>query len=87
MAVDVAYELEILERQRAYFASDEHLRDRGAVWRDATPEECLVAVDELCRDAEEMYAIKTADERAALLRPVPLPADTLALLEALQRVR
>jgi hypothetical protein len=87
MAVDVAHELAILERQRAYFASDEHLRFRGSVWRDATPEECLAALEEQCKDAEEMYALKTPDELAALLQPVPIPADTLALLAALQRVR
>lgn len=87
MAVDVAHELAILERQRAYFASDERLRDRAAVWRDLTPEECLVGLEEQCLDAEEMYALKTPEELAILLEPSPIPPDTIELLKALQQVK
>jgi hypothetical protein len=40
-----------LEAQRAYFASDDRIRDRAALWIDATPEECLAAVYESCEEA------------------------------------
>jgi hypothetical protein len=71
--------------QRAYFASDDHLRERAAAWRDATPEQCLAAVVEQCREAEYFLSQKTADELERALAPEPIPADTLAILERLQR--
>lgn len=74
-----------IEAQRAYFASDEHLRERAAVWRDATPEQCLVAVIEQCREAEYFLSLKSADELERVLAPEPIPDDTLAILEHLQR--
>jgi hypothetical protein len=40
-----------LEARRAYFASDERIRDRAALWVDATPTECLAAVYESCEEA------------------------------------
>jgi hypothetical protein len=33
---------EVLKRQIEYFSSDELLRDRAAVYRELTPEECWV---------------------------------------------
>lgn len=74
-----------IEAQRAYFASDEHLKERAAVWRDATPEQCLAATIEQCREAEMLLAIKTPEERERVLTPQPLPSDVIAILEALQR--
>ena len=74
-----------LEAQRAYFASTAHLVDRASLWRDATPEQCLVAVIEQCQEAEYFLALKTAAELERVLAPAPIPADTLAILEALQR--
>lgn len=74
-----------IEAQRAYFASDDHLRERAAVWRDATPEQCLVAVIEQCREAEYFLSLKSPDERDRVLAPEPIPDDTLAILEDLQR--
>lgn len=76
-----------LEAQRAYFASDDRIRERAAVWRDATPEQCLVAVIEQCREAEYFLSLKAPDELARVLAPEPLPADTIAILESLQRKR
>ena len=74
-----------IEAQRAYFASDEHIRERAAVWRDATPAERLAAVADQCREAEYFLDLKTPEERERALAPAPIPADTLAILEALQR--
>jgi hypothetical protein len=74
-----------LEAQRAYFASDEHIRERSAVWRDASIAECLAATADACREAESLMALKTPAEIERLLEPEPLPEDTIAILEALQR--
>lgn len=74
-----------IEAQRAYFASDDHLRERAAVFRDATPEQCLIAVIEQCREAEYFLSLKSAAELERVLAPEPIPDDTLAILEDLQR--
>lgn len=74
-----------LEAQRAYFASDEHLRERAAVWRDATPEECLVAVIEQCQEAAYFLSLKSADELERVLAADPIPSDTLGILERMQQ--
>jgi hypothetical protein len=76
-----------LEAQRAYFASDDRIRDRVALWRDATPAECLAATAEECAAAAQLLAMKDPDELAAVLAPAPIPADTVAILEELQRKR
>ena len=77
----------MLERQRAYFASLEHLRERAAPWRDATPEQCLAATIEQCREAEDLMSLMTPATRERALQPTPIPADTQTILEALQRRR
>lgn len=74
-----------LEAQRACFASDDHIRERAAMWRDATPEECLEALHECCREAEYFLSLKSPEELERVLAPPPIPPDTLAILEALQR--
>jgi len=76
-----------LEAQRAYFASDDHIRERADAWRDATPEQCLAAVIDQCREAEYFLSLKSADELERVLAPEPLPDDTVAILENLQRRR
>jgi hypothetical protein len=78
-------ELAKIDAQRAYFASDERIVERAAVWRDATPEECLAATAEECAAAEQMLAIKSPEELGRALAPAPIPEDTIAILEALQR--
>ena len=78
--------LATIEAQRAYFASDEHLLERAAIWRDATPAECLEAVIELCSEAEHFLSLKDPETLQRVLAPPPLPADTVAILEALQRL-
>lgn len=84
----VAYSPEamaLLEAQRAYFASDEHIQERAAMWRDATPEECLEALEDCCREAEYFLSLQSPEALERILAPQPLPTDTLAILEALQR--
>ncbi len=75
----------MLEAQHAYFRSDEHLKQRAAIWADATPEECLVAAIEQCEEAETFLAMKSPEELERILAQQPLPADTIAILQALQR--
>lgn len=74
-----------IEAQRAYFASDEHIKERAAIWRAATPEACLDAVLELCADTEYVLSLKDPAALARVLEPPPIPDDTLAILEGLQR--
>lgn len=35
----------ILARQSAYFASDDRIKERAALWHDATPQELLESLD------------------------------------------
>lgn len=77
----------MLERQRDYFASDERIKERAALWRDATPEECLAATIESCAEAAYYLGLQTPEELERALAPEPIPADTLAILEALQKRR
>ncbi len=81
----LAEENAILEAQRAHFASDEHIIERAARYREMTPEECLAEVIDLGRDAEYYLAMKSEVELERALAPEPIPADTLAILERLQR--
>jgi hypothetical protein len=71
---------ERLERQRAYFASDERLRDRAAAWIDASPEECLAAVHESCEEAAFFLSRLDPETLERALAPRPLPPETEALL-------
>jgi hypothetical protein len=77
----------ILEAQRAYFASDEHIIERASRYRDMTPEQCLAEVIDCARAGAQLLAMKSPEELAAVLEPEPLPADTLAILEQLHRRR
>jgi hypothetical protein len=80
-----AEQLAILERQRAYFASDERIRERAAIWRDASLEERLAATWASCDEAEIFLRMKSPEELERVLAPEPLPADTVAILERLRR--
>lgn len=80
-------DLELLEAQRAYMASDDVIRERAALWHDATPEECLRAVDESCAEAEFFLGRLEPDELERALSPEPVPAATRTLLEALWQRR
>jgi hypothetical protein len=83
--VDLAKENAILERQRAYFASDEHIIDRASDYLHMTPEQCLAEVAELCEGAMFFLNMKSAEELERIFDDSPLPADTVAFLEKLQR--
>lgn len=78
-------QLEMLERQREFFAGDECLLARAALWRDASPQECWEAVREECRLAEQLISQYPPDVRERALAREPLPADTIALLQAMQK--
>jgi len=77
----------MLERQRAYFSSDQLIKERAAVWMDATPEECLAAVAEAC--AEAAFFLSQYDEETLerALQSDPLPDDTVELLTRLWQTR
>lgn len=69
-----------IEAQRAYFASDELIRERASVWRDASPQECLAATHEECETASVMLARLEPEVRERSLQPEALPPDTETLL-------
>jgi hypothetical protein len=77
--------LAVLEAQRAWFASDEHIKERAAIWRDATPQECLEATAELCAEAALFLSRLSDAELDRALQPEPLPPGTIQLLEAIAR--
>lgn len=76
-----------LEAQRAYFASDAHIRREVEVWRDATPEERLAEVASMCAAGDAFLARQDPETLERLLRREPLPADTIEILAALRTVR
>ena len=76
-----------LEAQRAYFASDDHIRREVAVWADSTPEERLAEVADMCAMADYFLAqLEPAALERALTRE-PLPADSAAVFVALRQRR
>lgn len=76
-----------LEAQRAYFASDEHIRREVAVWRDATPAERLAEGAAMCAAGDAFLSRQSPETLERVLRPEPLPDDTIELLIALRRSR
>jgi hypothetical protein len=86
MAVEYTPEmLALLEAQRAHFASDDHIRREVEPWRDASPEERLAAVSEMCAAGDSFLAQLDPETLERVLRPVPLPEDTIEILMALRR--
>ena len=80
-------QLAMIERQRAYFASDDLIRDRAALWADASPEECLAGAEESCHEAAFFLERLTGDELERALAPDRLPDDAIAILSTLCRPR
>jgi hypothetical protein len=77
--------LAMLEAQRQHFPGDDHIRQEVEAWRDATPEERLAAVAEMCAAGD--YFLSQLDPEALdrVLRPIPLPDDTVQILMALRQ--
>jgi hypothetical protein len=74
----------MLEAQRAYFASDDHIRREVAMWTDSTPEERLAAAAKMCA-AGYRFLLQTDHETLARIQACDaMPADTLAILAALR---
>lgn len=72
----------MLERQVAYFSSDERLTERAAEIRDATPAERWAAMCELCATSAWFL-----DRNAHAMEPEPRSPEVIAILEAMQKVR
>jgi hypothetical protein len=79
--------LAMLERQREYFSSPERIEERVAVWRDASPQECLTALAESCEEAAFFLDRYSPEVLGKVLEPEPLPADTVELLTRLWESR
>jgi hypothetical protein len=77
--------LAMLEAQRQHFASDDHIRREVEAWRDASPEERLAAVAEMCAAGDYFLSQFDPETLERVLRPVPLPDDTIEILMALRR--
>jgi hypothetical protein len=74
----------MLEAQRAYFASDDHIRREVAMWIDSTPEERLDAAAKMC-EAGHRFLMQTDDETLARIQACDaMPDDTIAILTALR---
>ena len=76
--------LAMLERQREHFASDDHVRREVEVWRDSTPEERLAELAEMCAAGDFFLSRMDPRQLERVLRPEPLPEDTIAILMALR---
>lgn len=72
--------LRLAEQVRA-LSGDEHTHREAAPWRDATPEERLAETWRLCALVPWFRSLWPEDVRARADAPVPLPANTLAILE------
>ncbi len=75
----------MLERQREYFASDDHIRREVEIWADATPEERLAEFAAMARASAALVDRLDEQQLAAFLPLRQLPSDTIALLERLRR--
>ena len=75
----------ILARQVAYFASDDHIRDEVAPWRDASPEERLAMAAQMSEENRAMLDRLPMETVERLWKLRELPADTVAILEKLRK--
>ena len=76
-----------LEAQRAYFASDDYIREKVAPWRDSTPGERLAELADMCAAGAYFLARLEPDVLARVTRPEQLPDDTIELLTRLRTRR
>jgi hypothetical protein len=77
--------LAVLQAQWAYFASDDHIRERAGVWRDVPPEVCLAETHSACAEVDAMLSRLDPDARKRLDDVDAPPSDALALLAILAR--
>lgn len=75
-----------LEAQRAYFASDDHIRAEVAIWADSTPEERLHELDAMSADNEARLAQLDDATLERLHRLRALSPDAEAILASLRRM-
>ena len=73
-----------LEAQRAYFASDQHIRDEVAPWRDLTPEQRLAELAEMCRAGHHFWSQLDDAARQRVREVEAVPPDTIELLVRLR---
>lgn len=77
-------QLAMLERQREHFSSDDHIRREVEVWKNSTPEERLAELAEMCAAGHFFLSRMDPQQLERVLRPEPLPEDTIAILMALR---
>ncbi|MBA3398292.1 MAG: hypothetical protein H0T89_37040 [Deltaproteobacteria bacterium] len=75
----------MLQAQRAYFSSDELVRDRAESFRGLSPEECWGATIEACEEVEWLFSLMDPETRARAELPEVVPVSVIAKLEAMQR--
>ena len=75
----------MLERQIAYFCGDDHIRREVEIWREATPEERIAELADICRGGQFFLDRLDPTTLERMLRREPLPADSEALFVALRR--
>ena len=78
---------EQLEAQRAYFASDDYIREEVAPWRDTTPAQRLAEAARMCEVGAHFWSRLDAPARERVRAAEALPADTIELLERLHATR
>ena len=77
--------LAMLERQREYFSSADHIRREVEVWQDSTPEERLAELAGMCAAGDFFLSRQEPQLLERMLEPEPLPGDTIAILMALRQ--
>ena len=75
----------MLERQRAYLCSDDHVRREVEPWLDATPEERIGELAEMCEASQFFLSRLDPDDLERALRPDPLPPDSEAIFLAIRK--
>lgn len=78
--------LAMLEAQREYFASDDHIRREVAVWADTTPEERLAEMAEMCAAGDFFLSQLEPEALERALQRDPLPEDSEEIFMAIRRL-
>lgn len=75
----------ILERQVAYFSSDEHIRSETEIWADTPPDDRLAELSEMCKASDPYFEQLEEPQLERLWRLRTLPADTVEILELVRK--